>query len=395
VAGDFDAGTTAGQSVQPTAASGGSWQYFASFALNPNDASANLQELVWDTAGGAFESPTLGSRTDGFNGTWLGFPSASGEIYTYPRRFTPHTVSRWTAGPDDSGSVNISGRVRKSDIRGGDGTSFYIFVDGTQHFQTNIAGTDGAGTFYQLNDVNVLPGSTVDFVVTSNPSNNDFDGTRYSATIVLSDDEDGVVEDLRDLTLAAGNSPQVSLDVINDTADEALLAGWIDYNANGVFEASETATASVPAGSGQTAIVLDFPEVPDPWVYTTYARFRLSSDPAFMADPQPIGSVASGEVEDYLVGDRVTRVWDGEAGDNDVFNPLNWARRERDGTIVNANTVPRSFENVIIGDEFAGQTLLIQTTGNDSPPTPFRVLLPFWCRRKVCFRSMPTHGSVV
>ncbi len=365
VAGDFVAGTTAGESVQPVAAGGGTWQYLASFDLNPSSPSANLQEMVWDTGGGAFETPTLGSPTDGFNGTWLGFPSGSGEIYTHPRRFTPHTVSRWTAGPDDSGLVNISGRVRKSAIRGGDGVSFYIFVDGTQQYQTNVNGFDGSGIFYELDDVEISPGSTVDFVVTSNPSNNDFDGTRYSATIALRNDEDGVVEDLRDLTLASGNSPNVTLDVTNDTADDALLAGWIDYNANGLFEPSEMATASIPAGSGQQSVVLDFPEVPDQWVYNTYARFRLSSDTDFVADPQPIGSVESGEVEDYLVGGRTTRIWDGDAGDNDLVNAANWATLLPSGEIVNNNRIPRFGEYAVIPPEFSDQTLVLdRSTSN-------------------------------
>ncbi len=122
--------------------------------------------------------------------------------------------------------------------------------------------------------------------------------------------------------------------------------------------------ATVPPGTDAGEVTLVFPEVPPGSVYTTYARFRLSGEESFVADPQPTGLAVGGEVEDYLVG-RPTRVWDGEAGDNNVLNPVNWSLRFADGVITNLNSVPGNYENVFIDNTFADQTLIVRTSGSD------------------------------
>ncbi|MCA9140321.1 MAG: hypothetical protein KDB00_26300, partial [Planctomycetales bacterium] len=361
LAGDFIAGTKAGESVSPTAFSGGTWDYLTSDRFNPSDSAANLKTMVWDTTGNYFEAVDLGPHNDGFNGVFLGAPSG-GEIYTHPRRFTPNTVARWTAGPDDAGLITIDGRVGKGDIAGGDGVRFAIYVDGIVKYDRVIAYNDGPGKHFHLQDVAVGVGSTVDFVVNSNPSNGSNDTTRFGATISLADDEDGLESDIRDQHLFPGNTTSIVVNATNMTSVDATLAGWIDYNGDGVFDnATERATATVPRGSDNASISLAFPAAPDDTVFSTYARFRLSNDAAFMIDPQPLGSVIGGEVEDYLIG-TYTRIWDGEAGDNDWFNPTNWSTLRTDGTIVNSNTLPRPFENAWIGEDFAEQTILVSST---------------------------------
>ena len=91
------------------------------------------------------------------------------------------------------------------------------------------------------------------------------------------DDEDGVINPL-DLRSAIGALPEVELEVFNFIGDDATLYGWIDYNADGVFDnATERASVSVPNGTNGNA-VLTFPRVPEGFVGTTYARFRLSTD---------------------------------------------------------------------------------------------------------------------
>lgn len=363
LAGDFIAGKAAGESVSPIAHSGGTWSYLTSDSFNPSDTNANLKPMVWDTTGNYFEAVDLGSHNDGFNGVYLGFPS-NGEIYSHPRRFTPNTVARWTAGPNDAGLVTINGNVGKGDIRGGDGVRFAIYVDGQLQFDQVIAANDGPGIPFELQDVAVGVGSTVDFVVNSNPSNGQYDTTRYGATISLVDDEDGLQDILSDLHLFPSNSASLVVNATNLTDDDATLAGWIDYNGDGVFDnATERATAIVPAGSNNAAIKIVFPAAPNDTVLSTFARFRLSNDADFVTDPQPIGAVDGGEVEDYLIGTD-TRIWDGEAGDNDWFNPTNWATLRTDGTIVNSNVVPQPFENALIGEAFADQTIVIGTTSN-------------------------------
>jgi serralysin len=125
----------------------------------------------------------------------------------------------------------------------------------------------------------------------------------------LPDDEDGVIDPMTDLVLTAGAAPTVNLRVTNTAGITAALYGWIDVNANGVFEnATERATALVPGNTNNGAVTLAFPAVPPGFTGTTYARFRLSTD---MAAANPTGGAADGEVEDYRI--TITRPASGTA----------------------------------------------------------------------------------
>ncbi len=97
----------------------------------------------------------------------------------------------------------------------------------------------------------------------------------------LPDDEDGLVNPALDLWVTAGAQPTVNVRVTNTTGTAATLYGWIDYNANGVFEnATERASVAVPNGTNNGIVTLAFPAVPAASRATTYARFRLSTDAA-------------------------------------------------------------------------------------------------------------------
>jgi hypothetical protein len=50
----------------------------------------------------------------------------------------------------------------------------------------------------------------------------------------------------------------------------------------------------------EDGVTLTFSSVPFGFTGETYARFRLSSDAAFVADPSSIGAASDGEVEDYV-----------------------------------------------------------------------------------------------
>jgi hypothetical protein len=93
--------------------------------------------------------------------------------------------------------------------------------------------------------------------------------------------------------------PTVSLRVTNTTGAAATLYGWIDYNADGVFDnATERASIAAPNGTNNGIVTLAFPTVPSGFAGTTYARFRLSTD---AAAANPTGAASDGEVEDYRV----------------------------------------------------------------------------------------------
>ena len=113
----------------------------------------------------------------------------------------------------------------------------------------------------------------------------------------LPKDEDGLANPAADLALTIGPQPTVNVRVTNTTGTAATLYGWIDYNANGIFEnTTERASIAVPNGTNNTTVTLVFPAVPPSFFGTTYARFRLSTD---SAAANPTGTAADGEVEDY------------------------------------------------------------------------------------------------
>ena len=97
----------------------------------------------------------------------------------------------------------------------------------------------------------------------------------------LPDDEDGLNNPAADLVLTVGAQPTVNVRVTNTIGSAATLYGWIDYNANGVFDnATERASVAVPNGTNNSVVTLTFPAVPSGLHGTTYARFRLSTDAA-------------------------------------------------------------------------------------------------------------------
>ncbi|MEZ4556624.1 MAG: GEVED domain-containing protein [Caldilineaceae bacterium] len=110
------------------------------------------------------------------------------------------------------------------------------------------------------------------------------------------DDEDGVL--VSDLNLEEGQAAVVTVIVTNSTQESAVLYGWVDFNANGIFDATESAQVVIPADSVLRPVTLDFGLVPANAVTQTYARFRLSTDTAAAS---PTGPAANGEVEDYVV----------------------------------------------------------------------------------------------
>jgi hypothetical protein len=125
----------------------------------------------------------------------------------------------------------------------------------------------------------------------------------------LPDDEDGLLNPGADLVLTIGAQPKLSFRVTNTTGAAATLYGWIDYNANSVFEnATERASVAVPNGTNNLIKTLVFPTVPASFTGTTYGRFRLSTD---TAAANPTGAASDGEVEDYQVS--ISRPTTGDA----------------------------------------------------------------------------------
>jgi len=110
------------------------------------------------------------------------------------------------------------------------------------------------------------------------------------------DDEDGVT--LGALTTAS-TTYTATVNVTNTTGSNATLVGWVDFNKNGLFEATEGQTATVPNNALPQNIVLNWSGITPPTAGNTYARFRLSD--GALTPSTPNGAVGNGEVEDYII----------------------------------------------------------------------------------------------
>ncbi|WP_229663182.1 GEVED domain-containing protein, partial [Microbacterium album] len=110
-------------------------------------------------------------------------------------------------------------------------------------------------------------------------------------------DEDGVADPIRVVRV---EPTTVTVSATNNTAEPATLAGWIDLDGNGTFDAAERVVLSVPASSGTADYQLVFPATAAD-VTETYARFRLFPGDIAAAAALPTGAASAGEVEDYPV----------------------------------------------------------------------------------------------
>ncbi|WP_426482957.1 beta strand repeat-containing protein [Chryseobacterium sp. R2ACT005] len=135
------------------------------------------------------------------------------------------------------------------------------------------------------------------------------------------DDEDGTVPG----PVVSGGGYSLNVTATNSTSAAKTLYGWIDFNNNGSFEASEATMASVPAGVSQGNIVLNWATTATSIVGNPsqlYMRLRISEgvltdfitgapglvvDERALADGLSTGEYAAspviynGEIEDYTI----------------------------------------------------------------------------------------------
>jgi len=92
----------------------------------------------------------------------------------------------------------------------------------------------------------------------------------------------------------------VNLTAMNATGSPATIAGWIDFNKNGVFDAAERASVTIPSSTSEQSFTMTFNVTTFSAISSgTYARFRIANDSTQIA--LPTGFAATGEVEDYAV----------------------------------------------------------------------------------------------
>jgi hypothetical protein len=113
----------------------------------------------------------------------------------------------------------------------------------------------------------------------------------------LPDDEDAIASFLP-LSVTAGQTYLVAVDVTNTTGNPAYLVGYLDFNKDGDFldSGEQSATLTVNASGSQS---ISFTTPAGMTTGITYARFRLASVQS--QAESSVGAATGGEVEDYQV----------------------------------------------------------------------------------------------
>lgn len=121
-------------------------------------------------------------------------------------------------------------------------------------------------------------------------------------TASTDDTDDGLA--YTPLMSPGGGGYVAQVSAYNHSGADATLIAWLDYNGNGVFDASEAITPiTVPSSSSAQNIWLYWPVTTNSFSNgdSTYLRIRITSASAGMTSSHATGYFANGEVEDYKV----------------------------------------------------------------------------------------------
>lgn len=246
---------------------------------------------IFDTTESGVEGVYIYLDLDGDNRPDLGEPSAitnsNGQYsinfpgpgtYTIREVVEPGFVQTFPAGGEHI--VNFNGIALTDNYNFGNLPS-RDYGDAPDSYQTTVAAN---GPSHGISN-SIGLGANVDRETNGIPTN-----TALGDDLNNIDDEDGV-----QLLSPLGPGGTASLQVVtrNTTGEDAFLQGWIDFNANGTFDANEQVFTDVALGNGTTTLNVNVPS--DAAVGSTYARFRYSPTPGLGVG----GEADAGEVEDY------------------------------------------------------------------------------------------------
>ncbi len=126
--------------------------------------------------------------------------------------------------------------------------------------------------------------------------------TSTDATGDGDDDNDGLT--FLSIFDPSANTYFATAQVYNRTGAAARLIAWFDYNANGVFDASEAITPiNIPSSTAVQSVNLSWTGITSPLITgsSTFLRVRLTSAANGMTISNATGYFSNGEVEDYRV----------------------------------------------------------------------------------------------
>jgi hypothetical protein len=126
--------------------------------------------------------------------------------------------------------------------------------------------------------------------------------TRGQTALANSDNYDDGLPTVSIFNPAYGNY-LTQVNVFNNTGSNATVCAWLDFNGNGVFDASEGITVMVPNSASTQSVYLYWPSISSTLSFGTYSylRIRVTSASNGMTTAKPTGYFNNGEIEDYRV----------------------------------------------------------------------------------------------
>jgi hypothetical protein len=128
----------------------------------------------------------------------------------------------------------------------------------------------------------------------------EWDKTSSAGATADGTDEDGII--IPNLLSPGVITYVQDVRVYNNMGTTARLVAWLDINANGLFEAGEGLSRTIPSSTALQTISLSWTgiNVTLPAGSSTYLRIRVATNSS-LTTSTPNGWFANGEVEDYIV----------------------------------------------------------------------------------------------
>jgi hypothetical protein len=245
--------------------------------LNPKTGVSTLSASP--ITGGDIEGSDYGGAYFDSEGNFYVIRNASGHFYRInTTTFAATRISGFSVSPTEYNDAAACGTAPQIRTDLGDAPDSY----GT------LFNSTGAVHIFSNN---LMIGSVVDHEDDGVPSS----GANGDDTDQAPDDEDGVTT-IPAITNNA-TSYSITVAVTNTSGAPAVLAGWVDFNGDGIFQSSERATA--PVADGQTSAVLTWSGLSGIAAGNYYMRFRIATDGNELLSAT--GPASNGEVEDYPI----------------------------------------------------------------------------------------------
>lgn len=227
-------------------------------------------------------------------------------VYTPGSTFDPHQVA-----VDWSGTMyNVDSTITPYNGTNAVTVASRKSIVGTPAISVGSSWGDAAEAFKPMGDLGDAPAS-YDPVANSpavhEVSSNlrlgasvSYEWTKNTSALATGDADDGMPTP----SIVISNSNYItSVNVYNNTGANATVCAWVDFNNNGLFDATEGISVNVPTSTSTQTVQLFWPTPTTtllPYSYT-FIRIRVTSASNGMTTSNATGFYSDGEVEDYRV----------------------------------------------------------------------------------------------